>query len=84
MGGVGRVTYCEFRHMGQSGILGRYPIHYHIPGDASGSKAVGNSIHHTFNRAITVHGAHNVEVKYNVIFDTLGHSICKCLHKSEL
>src|SRR5437899_2093549 len=30
---AGSVSYAEFRHLGKEGILGRYPLHYHLCGD---------------------------------------------------
>jgi len=38
--------------------MGRYPIHFHMIGRVSKSIVKGNSIHHSFNRAITMHGIH--------------------------
>ena len=34
----------------------------------------GCSIHHTFNRAVTVHGVDNLLVKDNVAFHNMGHA----------
>ena len=45
-----RVSYVELKSMGQKGELGSYPLHWHIPGNAFGCFARGNSIHHSFNR----------------------------------
>jgi cell surface hyaluronidase len=63
----------EFYHMGQAKRLGRYPVHWHLAGDAAGSYAKNNSIDHTFNRCVTVHGANQVLVQSNVAFDNIGH-----------
>ena len=45
-----RVEHAELRQMGQLGILGRYPFHWHMAGQlvAGDSYASNNSIHHTF------------------------------------
>jgi len=48
-----RVSYVELKNMGQKGELGSYPLHWHIPGNATGCFAKGNSIHHSFNRVST-------------------------------
>ena len=32
------------------------------------------SIHHTYNRAIAIHGVHYLRVQNNVAFETLGHT----------
>jgi len=45
-----RVSYVELKNMGQKGELGSYPLHWHIPGNAGGCYAKGNSVHHSFNR----------------------------------
>lgn len=67
------VSGAEFANMGQEGVLGRYPIHWHLPGDVSGQYVENSSIHHSFNKGITVHGAQNAWIEDNVVFDTIGH-----------
>jgi hypothetical protein len=32
------------------------------------------SIHHSFNRAVTLHGVHHLRVEHNVAYDSLGHT----------
>jgi hypothetical protein len=32
-GTIGRISYTEFYNVGQSTIIGRYPIHFHKCGD---------------------------------------------------
>ena len=34
-----------------------------------------NAIHHTFNRAVTIHGIHYLRVQNNVAYHTMGHTI---------
>ncbi|MEM8776561.1 MAG: G8 domain-containing protein [Pseudomonadota bacterium] len=75
MGGEMYVSGVEFQYMGQAGILGRYPAHWHLSEDVSGQYIQNSSIHHTFNNGITVHGAENALVENNVIFETVGHGI---------
>jgi len=41
---------------GQRGFLGRYPIHFHRLGDSPDSAVLDSSIHHNYQRALTVHG----------------------------
>ncbi len=72
-GGLLELSGVEFFRMGQSGLMGRYPVHWHLAGDASGSFVKNSSIHHSFNRCVTIHGAHNVVVKNNVAYEALGH-----------
>uniref|UniRef100_A0ABM0MU86 Fibrocystin-L-like n=1 Tax=Saccoglossus kowalevskii TaxID=10224 RepID=A0ABM0MU86_SACKO len=71
---TGRIEYVEVTHAGQAFRLGRYPIHFHMNGDVSGSYVRGCGIHHTFNRAVTIHGVHNLLVEHNVAFDIMGHA----------
>ena len=63
----------EVRNAGQAFRLGRYPIHFHLHSDTT-SVIEGNAIHHTFNRALTVHGTHGVTVRDNVAFNNMGHA----------
>ena len=59
---------------GQGFRLGRYCIHFHMHGDASLSRLKGNSIHHSFHRAIAVHGTHRLRIENNVAYDISGHA----------
>ena len=70
----GRFSYIEVTHAGQAFRLGRYPIHFHLNGDVTGSYVRGCSIHHTFNRAVTVHAVDNLLVENNVAYNILGHA----------
>lgn len=69
-----RIEGVEFRKMGQKGHAGRYPIHWHLAGDREGDYARGNSIHHSYHRAIVTHGTSNVLVENNVAFDVWSHT----------
>ena len=66
--------YIEVTHAGQAFRLGRYPIHYHLNGNVSGSYVRGCGIHHTFNRAVTIHAVDYLLVEKNVAFNILGHA----------
>lgn len=70
-----RFSHIEVRHAGQGFRLGRYPIHFHISGSVKGSYVKGCAIHHSFNRAITMHGVHNLMVERNVVYDILGNAV---------
>ena len=68
------VSNVELTRMGQRGIMGRYPIHWHMMGDgARGSYIKNSAIHHLFSRCVTIHGSHGVNVESNVAYDTTGH-----------
>jgi hypothetical protein len=74
-GTVGRIEYAEFTHVGQPKILGRYPIHFHMTGEMSDSYVRGNSVHDSFARVCTIHGAHYLLVEKNVGYLVSGHNI---------
>ncbi len=71
---VGRFEYIEVTHAGQAFRLGRYPIHFHLNGDVSTSYVRGCAIHHTFNRAVTIHAVDRLLVEKNVAYNILGHA----------
>jgi hypothetical protein len=73
MGGDTRIEGIEMTRVGQRGKLARYPIHWHMMGNAPGQYARGNSIWNSFSRCITVHGTHDVTVANNVCYDHAGH-----------
>ena len=75
-GGYYRIENAEFRHCGQAGVLGRYCMHLHKLGDApeTDSYLRYNSIHHSFQRATTIHGTHHAVVKGNVAYDIMAHA----------
>ncbi|XP_064609227.1 cell surface hyaluronidase-like [Liolophura sinensis] len=71
----------EVKHMGQQANLGRYPVHFHDVGDLADTKTYypdsayvkDLSIHHCYNRCVTVHGTSSLTVSNVVGYDTLGH-----------
>ena len=67
------VSGVELNRMGQHMTLARYPIHWHLDGDAKGQYIKNAAIHDTYNRCVTVHGTHNLRVENNVTYNTVGH-----------
>jgi cell migration-inducing and hyaluronan-binding protein len=67
------VDGVELSRMGQHLTLARYPIHWHVNGDADGQYIRNASIHDTYNRCVTVHGTNNLRVENNVTYNTVGH-----------
>ena len=54
------VDGVELNRMGQHMELARYPIHWHLVGEAGKGQYIKNaSIHDTYNRCVTVHGTNN-------------------------
>src|SRR5690606_12800063 len=67
------IAGVEFQRMGQHLTLARYPIHWHLVGDADGQYIRNSAIHDTWNRCVTVHGTNNLVVENNVTYNTIGH-----------
>ncbi|HEX2617113.1 MAG TPA: G8 domain-containing protein, partial [Flavobacteriales bacterium] len=64
----------ELNRMGQHLELARYPIHWHLVGDAGKGQYIKNAaIHDTYNRCVTVHGTNDVRVENNVTYNIVGH-----------
>ncbi|XP_076824499.1 fibrocystin-L-like isoform X2 [Clavelina lepadiformis] len=70
-----KIENIEVTYAGQAFRLGRYPIHFHLMGDVSGMYVKRCAIHNTFNRAVTIHGTHNLLVDSNVVYDVMGGAI---------
>ncbi len=67
------VEGIELNRMGQNLTLARYPIHWHLVGDAQGQYIKNSAIHDTYNRCVTVHGTNFVHVENNVTYNIVGH-----------
>jgi hypothetical protein len=67
------VEGVELNRMGQNLTLARYPIHWHLVGDAKGQYIKNAAIHDTYNRCVTVHGTNDLRVENNVTYNTVGH-----------
>ncbi|MEM9103667.1 MAG: carbohydrate-binding protein [Pseudomonadota bacterium] len=75
MGSAGLVVLdsVQLHGMGQTGRLGRYPMHWHIAGDRTGDMLRGVSITNSNNRGVTIHGTHNLHIEDVVLHDIHGH-----------
>jgi hypothetical protein len=67
------VEGVELNRMGQNMTLARYPIHWHLIGDAPGQYIRNSAIHDSYNRCVTVHGTNFLHVENNVTYNTVGH-----------
>ncbi|HEY8519004.1 MAG TPA: G8 domain-containing protein, partial [Gammaproteobacteria bacterium] len=67
------VSGVELRRMGQHLTLARYPIHWHLVGDAKGQYIKNSAIHDTYSRCVTVHGTDNLRIENNVTYNNVGH-----------
>lgn len=74
-GSIMRADNIELEGMGQLGVLGRYPFHWHINADASLSFVRDVSTYHSPNRQLTIHGSSNLRVSGMVAHDGIGHSV---------
>ncbi len=63
----------QLHGMGQTGRLGRYPIHWHVAGDRTGDQLRGVAITNSNNRGVTIHGTHNLLIQDVVLHDIHGH-----------
>lgn len=73
-GSSGSMSYSEFRHLGKKGVLGKYPIHFHLVGDTMrGSSVIGVSVWDSHNRWLTIHGTQYLVVRDCVGYQSLGH-----------
>jgi len=67
------VDNVEFYRMGQTGLTGRYPFHWHLKGNVSGQYIKNSSIHKSFSRCVVVHQTSYARVEGNTCFDHFGH-----------
>ncbi|GIL53440.1 hypothetical protein Vafri_9024 [Volvox africanus] len=73
--GLVRFDNIEITQSGQAFRLGRYSMHWHLLGDVAWQTWVrGCAIHHTYNRAITVHGTHRAIIQNVTAYHTMGHT----------
>lgn len=75
-GATVQIAGTEFRAMGQFDHLGRYPLHFHLMGDACRNCYVrDNTIRDSIQRGIVVHDTGRLTLAGNVVFNTVGHNI---------
>lgn len=67
-----QIAQLEMKNVGQAFRLGRYPIHFHLAGEANDSYVVKSSISKTHNRAVNIHSTHGVRIEDNVVYKDKG------------
>ena len=72
---VGRIEHVEFKHVGQAGQVGKYPINFHQLGAVHKSYIRNNSIWQSYNRGIAISGIHYLRVQDNTLYKIKGHAI---------
>ncbi|CEM30506.1 unnamed protein product [Vitrella brassicaformis CCMP3155] len=75
VGALQRFENAEVFHCGQQGNLGRYCTHFHLSSILHDGYVKANSIHHSFQRAVTIHGVWYAKITDNVAYDVAGHTI---------
>jgi len=71
---TGGISYARFAHLGKEGVLGRYPIHFHLVEDTMrGSGVLGAAIVDSHNRWVTMHGTQYLVVRDCVGYRSVGH-----------
>jgi hypothetical protein len=72
-GGKGYVEGVELYRLGQTNVLARYPMHFHILEDTCRDCYFrDSSVHRSFFRCISIHGTNYVQVSENVAYDITG------------
>jgi hypothetical protein len=72
-GGKGSIAYGEFKELGPLGVLGRYPIHFHLMGDSSrGMYVRGASIWRSDTHFLNIHASNGITVEDTVGYDAAG------------
>jgi G8 domain len=71
--GQGFVQGVEFYRMGQTNVLGRYPMHFHLLGNCPQCYVRDSSFHRSFYRCISIHGTNQATVSENVAYDVTGY-----------
>lgn len=78
------INGAELRRVGQRGLTGRYPVHFHglsyradgtILADTSGQFVRNASIWNSQNRCIVLHGTNGVQITNNICYNIVGHAI---------
>ncbi len=84
LGAQVKIDGVELTRMGQSGILGRYPIHWHLLsydqstgnflGDAAGNYVKNSAVNNSKHRCIVIHATNGVQVLNNICYNVTGHA----------
>eukprot|EP01113_Clastostelium_recurvatum_P039916 TRINITY_DN614_c0_g1_i1.p1 TRINITY_DN614_c0_g1~~TRINITY_DN614_c0_g1_i1.p1 ORF type:complete len:1844 (-),score=383.73 TRINITY_DN614_c0_g1_i1:116-5647(-) len=75
---VGRFSGVEMYRVGQTNIIGRYPIHFHMLGDVTATNyanhyVTDSSVHDSYFRCYAIHGTHGVLLSENTAYNAIGH-----------
>ncbi|HZH79468.1 MAG TPA: G8 domain-containing protein [Archangium sp.] len=81
-GAVAALDGVQLRRAGQAGLLGRYPVHFHLLSyDAQGAERASGPVHvwrstvaGSSNRCMVLHATSGARLRDNVCFDIQGHA----------
>ncbi|MEM6783260.1 MAG: G8 domain-containing protein [Bacteroidota bacterium] len=73
-GGVVTIEGVEVTNMGQTGLTGRYALHWHYADYRPSDYVRNSSFHNNFQRAVNIHKSHQVTVENNVAYATTNHA----------
>ena len=81
--GVAHINGIEIVRGGQSGILARYPFHWHMESyqgantlaDVTGQYIRNSVVNQSSQRGMVIHGTNGAEISNNIIYDVRGHGI---------
>eukprot|EP01083_Nonionella_stella_P119717 358096_1 len=72
---IGRIRGVQCTNCGQLNVLGRYPFHFHLLGDAANARTsylTDNVVFNSNYRCYTVHGTNHTHLSGNIGFDVRG------------
>jgi hypothetical protein len=72
---IGRIENLQLEDVGQSALLGKYPIHFHMSGRVMQSYVRNNALMRSYNRGTTIHGVKYLRVERNCYWDVMGHTV---------
>lgn len=72
-GGLAFVEGVELYRVGQTNVLGRYPMHFHLLGECPKCYFRYSSVHRSYYRCISIHGTNSSLVTENVGYDITGY-----------
>lgn len=69
-----RVSSVQLYRMGQTNLLGRYPFHFHLVGEAGANSYIEDSVVlRSFYRCVSIHGTNSTRLSRNIAHDAIGH-----------